>query len=70
MKTSYQGHGIGKALVREILDRYKHVRQKFLLTDDRPEKLQFYHSLGFKNTRTLRKTPLKAFVIIEGATLS
>ena len=40
--------------------------QKSLLTDDRPEQLQFYASLGFKNTRDLVETRLNAFVIIEG----
>ena len=66
----HQGNGIGKALVKEILLRYKHVRQKVLLTDDRPERLRFYTSLGFANTRELIQTPLNAFVKIEGATLS
>ncbi len=70
VRPSHQGRGIGKGLVRAILKRYEHVRQKVLLTDDRPEQLQFYASLGFKNTRNLVKTPLNAFVIIEGAELS
>jgi len=64
-----QGQGIGHALVQAILERYIHVRQKILLTDDRPEQLRFYASLGFKNTRELVNTPLNAFVIIEGVEL-
>jgi GNAT superfamily N-acetyltransferase len=64
-----QNKGVGRALVSEILSRYAHVRQKVLLTDDRPEQLHFYATLGFCNTRELVKTPLNAFVIIEGATL-
>lgn len=43
----HQGHGLGKRLVQSILHRYRHVRQKIPLTDDRPEQLSFYHSLGF-----------------------
>ena len=70
VRPTHQGRGIGKALVGAILDRFKHVRQKVLLTDSRPEQLQFYGSLGFKNTRELIKTPLNAFVIIEGAELA
>ena len=66
----HQGKGLGKELVGEILQRYKHVRQKVLLTDDRPEQLNFYRSLGFTNTRNLRNTVLNAFVIIEGTELS
>ncbi len=66
---SHQGQGLGKALVARCLERYRHVRQKVLLTDDRPEQLAFYARLGFTNTRALQKTPLNAFVIIEGAEL-
>jgi len=67
---SHQRRGIGRALVQQLLNRYEHVRQKVLLTDDRPEQLAFYASLGFSNTRELRKTPLNAFVRIEGAKLA
>ena len=66
----HQGHGLGKRLVQSILHRYRHVRQKILLTDDRPEQLSFYQSLGFSNTRNLRNTPLNAFVMIDGVNLS
>ena len=67
---SQQGRGVGRRLVSAVLSRYKHVRQKVLLTDGRPQQLKFYASLGFKNTRDLVQTPLNAFVIIEGAELS
>lgn len=70
VRPSHQGRRIGKGLIRAVLDRYEHVRQKVLLTDSRPEQLQFYASLGFKNTRDLVKTPLNAFVIIEGTELT
>ena len=70
VRPSHQGRGIGKGLVEAILDRYPHVRQKVLLTDDRPEQLQFYASLGFKNTRDLMETRLNAFVIFEGTELT
>ena len=66
---THQGRGVGRALVLAVLERYAHVRQKVLLTDNRPEQLRFYASLGFRNTRDLRETPLNAFVIVEGATL-
>ena len=66
----HQGRGIGRLLVTRVLERYAHVRQKVLLTDDRLEQLKFYDSLGFKNTRELVQTPLNAFVIIEGAELA
>ena len=66
---SHQGRGIGRALVARCLARYAHVRQKVLLTDDRPEQLAFYQRLGFSNTRTLTRTPLNAFVIMDGVEL-
>ena len=52
VRPSHQGKGLGRALVNAILKRYSHVRQKVLLTDDRPEQLRFYESLGFRNTRS------------------
>lgn len=70
VRPTHQGKGIGRGLLKAVLARYEHVRQKVLLTDDRPEQLRFYGSLGFKNTRDLVKTPLNAFVIIEGADLA
>ncbi len=69
VRPSHQGQGLGRRLLQAILDRYTHVRQKILLTDDRPEQLRFYTSMGFSNTRELNQTPLNAFVIIEGANL-
>ena len=68
--SEHQGNGIGKTLVRTILNRYQHLRQKVLLTDYRPEQITFYQSLGFSNTRSLRRTPLNAFVMIDGIELS
>ena len=66
----HQGQGLGKRLVQSILHRYRHVRQKILLTDDRPDQLSFYQSLGFSNTRTLNNIPLNAFVMIDDVNLS
>jgi GNAT superfamily N-acetyltransferase len=70
VRPDHQRAGVGRALVSAILERVAHVRQKVLLTDDRPEQLQFYQSLGFKNTRELLATPLNAFVMMNGVDLS
>lgn len=51
VRPKYQKQGIGRILVQKVLDRYHHVRQKVLLTDDRPEQVRFYESLGYKNTK-------------------
>lgn len=61
----YQGRGIGKALLKDCLNRFRHVRMKVLLTDDRPEQLRFYESMGFTNTRNLAETVLNTFVLHE-----
>jgi len=43
-----QRKGVGTALVREVLDRYRHVRQIELTTDNTPETEAFYKALGFR----------------------
>lgn len=43
----YQRRGIGSELIKAILKIYKDVYQKVLLTDDEPETVSFYKSLGF-----------------------
>ena len=44
----FQRRGIGSALLREVLNRYANVRQIELLTDDTPETMAFYRSMGFQ----------------------
>ena len=62
--------GIGRVLVEACLEHFSELRQIVLLTDDRPEQLQFYSSLGFSNTRNLTNMPLNAFVRFKGVELS
>lgn len=69
VRPEAQGQGIGKRLLGDCLERFAHVRQKVLLTDDDPRQLGFYASMGFANTRELRDVHLNAFVRIEGAKL-
>ena len=42
-----QRQGIGTALLKAVLDRYSAVRQIQLATDNTPETVAFYKSLGF-----------------------
>jgi Acetyltransferases len=42
----YQRKGIGKALVEAIDEKFSHVYQKVLLTDDSPDSIPFYESCG------------------------
>ena len=59
----YQKKGIGRILVQKALARYSHVRQKVLLTDNRPEQLRFYESLGYKNIKEYET--LNTFVFFD-----
>lgn len=43
----YQRQGIGTALLQEVLNRFCHVRQIQLATDQTEKNIAFYRSLGF-----------------------
>ena len=43
----HQRQGVGSALLQAILDRYSHVRQIVLATDNTPKTIAFYKSMGF-----------------------
>ena len=43
----YKNSGIGKRLIEIILDKYKNVRQKVLLTDKEEKNILFYKKVGF-----------------------
>lgn len=45
--SEYQHAGIGTALMKEVLEQYKDVYQKVLLTDNIEKNVQFYKSMGF-----------------------
>lgn len=70
VRPDAQRRGIGRALVQACLDDHAHIRQLILLTDDRPEQLAFYRSLGLSNTRELDDVKLNCFVRFAGVTLS
>ena len=42
-----QRQGVGTALLKAVIDRYSDVRQIELTTDNTPETVAFYKSLGF-----------------------
>ena len=44
----HQRKGVGSALLQAILDRYSHVRQIELATDNTPKTIAFYQSMGFR----------------------
>lgn len=59
---SYQGMGIGSALLNKILEKYKTVRQKILLTDKIEKNINFYEKNSMKDVNDLN---CLAFMHIE-----
>ncbi|WP_404349279.1 GNAT family N-acetyltransferase [Sutcliffiella horikoshii] len=47
--NAYQNQGIATQLVQQVLERYKHVRQKVLLTEEAPDVRRFYEKNGFES---------------------
>lgn len=44
----HQRKGVGSALLQAVLDRYSHVRQIELATDNTEKTVAFYKSMGFR----------------------
>ena len=66
VRPEWQGRGVGRALLGDCLERFAHVRQKVLLTDDEAAQHRFYESLGYRDTAASGGTRLHAFVQIQG----
>lgn len=62
VRPSHQRQGMGRALVDAFLDRFGHVRQRVLLTDDEPGQRGFYEALGFTRADLVDGGPLRTFV--------
>lgn len=48
-----QRKGIGSALIQAVLERFSHVRQIELATDNTPQTIAFYRSQGFQELSEL-----------------
>lgn len=57
--------GVGRQLLTVCLERYRHVRQKVLLTDNDEAQRRFYDSLGYTRTTDFTAAPLNAYVRID-----
>ena len=44
---SYHRQGIGRQLVKALVDHFPEVRQRVLLTEDQPDTRAFYEKIGF-----------------------
>lgn len=56
----FQGRGHGRELLEHIVERFGHVRQKVLITDDEERQHRLYRSVGYVDVSDL--DPLHAFV--------
>lgn len=59
VRPEWQRHGVGRALLLECLERFGHVRQKVLITDDEERQHRFYEAVGYREGGSLG---LHAFV--------
>lgn len=64
IRPTHQRRGVGRELFRFVLEPYRDVRQKVLITDDEPAQRAFYESLGFTETRDL-DYPIRTFVQLD-----
>lgn len=66
VRPSHHRKGIGTILVQRCLNKFDHVHQKVLLTDDEPGQLAFYDSLGYRNINNLGEIKLNGFIQMHG----
>jgi GNAT superfamily N-acetyltransferase len=65
VRPEFQRRGIGRRLLTVCLERYRHVRQKVLLTDDDDAQRRFDGSFGYRDLTDLGSS-LHAFVRFDG----
>ena len=61
VRPTFQGEGVGRALLSRVMERYEHVRQTVLITDDEPRQRCFYEALGFTEGADFRPEPIRIF---------
>jgi len=49
----FHRQGLGSKLMKDVLEKYKHVRQKTLLTGTSKKETTFYRSLGFMEPKEM-----------------
>jgi ribosomal protein S18 acetylase RimI-like enzyme len=59
----FQGRGYGRELLAHIVERFAHVRQKILLTDDEDRQHRLYRSVRYRDVSEVDS--LHAFVRFE-----
>ncbi|WP_232225522.1 GNAT family N-acetyltransferase [Oceanobacillus manasiensis] len=61
--NAYQNQGVATQLMEQVLQKYEHVRQKVLLTEEAPDVRHFYEKNGFESCD---QGSLVAFAKLEG----
>ena len=61
VKPAFQKEGVGRALLTHVLERYQHVRQTVLITDDEPRQRAFYEAMGFTEGSNFSPEPIRVF---------
>ncbi len=56
-----QRAGVGRALFEQVMERYQHVRQTVLITDDEPRQRAFYESMGLTEGADFSAGPVRVF---------
>lgn len=56
-----QRAGVGRALFEQVMERYQHVRQTVLITDDEPRQRAFYESMGLTEGTDFSAGPVRVF---------
>ncbi|TFD54048.1 N-acetyltransferase [Cryobacterium frigoriphilum] len=62
---TYQGSGVGRALLDQVTQHYAHVRQTVLITDDEPGQRAFYQALGFTEGSDFTPNALRMFALLR-----
>jgi GNAT superfamily N-acetyltransferase len=62
VRPEHRRTGVGRQLLAVCLERYGHVRQKVVLTDDDAAQQRFYESLGYVNTTSVTGVSLNTYV--------
>jgi GNAT superfamily N-acetyltransferase len=65
VRPTFQGTGIGRALVEHVSSRYQQVRQTVLITDNEPGHRAFYEALGFTEGSNFTPEPVRVFAQIR-----
>lgn len=63
VRPDFQGKGHGRELLERIVERFAHVRQKVLMTDDEERQHCLYRSIGYVDVSDVDR--LHAFVRLE-----